>query len=323
MDWYLDPDSPEAAHQLRHEFAAYLRRHADPDNGLDSAELIFAETIANAIEHGEGAVWVSVEWSQTSPTLVVHDLGAGFHLAAGLPPDDLAEGGRGLFLVSHLADELAVAAKQAGGSRVTVTLPVRRSDDMSHEPPRRRLDALPTSSEAAADGTFGKESFLRALVVHLAQAVEFQHGPAQAAAAVSEVGTNVGGRMEDEYRHARDIVGNLSPEQIGDLYVRLKGAIDGDFYVIEATDSKIVLGNRACPFGEVVKRAPTLCRMTSSVFGGIAARNAGGAVVRLEERIAVGDPECRVTVWLGADAEGRAGHRYRAPGEIDRVGQDA
>ena len=84
--------------------------------------------------------------------------------------------------------------------------------------------------------------------------------------------------------------------------------------VIEASPEKIVLGNRACPFGEVVTRAPGLCRMTSSVFGGIAARNTGGAAVVLEERIAVGDPECRIVVWLGADKPGRfeAAHDYDA-----------
>jgi hypothetical protein len=52
--------------------------------------------------------------------------------------------------------------------------------------------------------------------------------------------------------------------------------------------------------------------MTSSVFGGIAARNAGGASVVLEERIAMGDPECRVVVWLGGEQTGRweAAHDY-------------
>ena len=121
--------------------------------------------------------------------------------------------------------------------------------------------------------------------------------------------------MEDEYRRARDIIGQLEPQQIADLYVRLKAAIGGDFYVIEADEEKIVLGNRACPFGDVVKRAPGLCRMTSSVFGGIAARNTGGASVVLEERIAVGDPECRVVVWLGGDKRGRwqAAHDYAPP----------
>jgi hypothetical protein len=73
--------------------------------------------------------------------------------------------------------------------------------------------------------------------------------------------------MEDEYRRARGILDTLAPEQIADLYVRLTAAIGGDFYVIEADEEKIVLGNRACPFGEVVRRAPGLCRMTSSVFG--------------------------------------------------------
>jgi hypothetical protein len=42
-----------------------------------------------------------------------------------------------------------------------------------------------------------------------------------------------------------------------------------------------------------------LCRMTSSVSGGIAARNSPhGAGVLLEERIALGDPGCRVVVYL-------------------------
>jgi hypothetical protein len=59
-----------------------------------------------------------------------------------------------------------------------------------------------------------------------------------------------------------------------------------------------------------------LCRMTSSVFGGIAARNSPNAVaVLLEERIAVGDPGCRVVVSLvppPAEASAFA-HHYRAP----------
>lgn len=53
--------------------------------------------------------------------------------------------------------------------------------------------------------------------------------------------------------------------------------------------------------------------MTSSVFGGIAARNyEGGAAVVLEERIAVGDPGCRVVVHLGTPPSqaARFAHRY-------------
>ena len=113
-------------------------------------------------------------------------------------------------------------------------------------------------------------------------------------------------------------MGALSHGQIADVYVRLKAAIEGDFYIVEANERRIVLGNRACPFGEVVRRVPGLCRMTSSVFGGIAARNASGSTVVLEERIALGDPECRVVVWLTAPESAResVGHAY-APRDGD------
>ena len=130
--------------------------------------------------------------------------------------------------------------------------------------------------------------------------------------------------MEEAYRTARGIAGRLSPQQIADLYVRLKGAIDGDFYVIEADERRIVLGNRRCPFGDAVQRQPGLCRMTSSVFGGIAARNASRSAVVLEERIALGDPECRVVVWLGDNEppDTASAHHYYGPRDEDRSDPD-
>ncbi|CAA9490002.1 MAG: sigma-54 dependent transcriptional regulator [uncultured Solirubrobacteraceae bacterium] len=84
--------------------------------------------------------------------------------------------------------------------------------------------------------------------------------------------------------------------EIADLY-GLKAAVGGDFYVVSADAGRIVLGNRRCPFGTAVRHEPALCRMTSSVFGGIAARNTERSAVALEQRIALGDPECRVVVW--------------------------
>ncbi len=65
----------------------------------------------------------------------------------------------------------------------------------------------------------------------------------------------------------------------------------------------------------MLRRAPGLCRTTSSDFGGIAARNSGGASVVLEERIALGDPDCRVVVWLGGERAGRleAAHDHGEP----------
>lgn len=313
VDWYLDGSNPDAVSELRREIGDYLRRHAAPGSDLAGAEVAVSELLSNVVLHAPGPAWAHLDWSTARAVLAVHDLGSGFEAAPSLPTDLLAEGGgRGLFIVHNVSGWMTVAAKRAGGSKVTVELPVTRAAERDLDPPSRRAGSLPTPQEVRPDGSFGKESFLRALVVQLAEAVERNEGPDAAEAAIAQVGADVGGRMEDEYRRVEGIAGELSPRQIAELYVRLKAAIDGDFYVIEADEERIVLGNRACPFGDVVQRAPGLCRMTSSVFGGIAARNTGHASVVLEERIALGDPECRVVVWLkGAHAgEWRSAHEY-------------
>jgi hypothetical protein len=92
--------------------------------------------------------------------------------------------------------------------------------------------------------------------------------------------------------------------------VDLKRRIQGDFYVIDQDDEKIVLGNRACPFGDKVLDRPSLCMMTSNVFGSIAAENLGYAKVELQQTIAQGNPGCRIVVHLmqtpaASVAEGR------------------
>ncbi len=348
MDWYLDGEDRSSLTALRHEIRAYLGRHAEPDTDLADAELVVEELVGNAVRHAGGSIWVSLSWLDISPTLTVRDLGPGFDPAvlvrsataplgisdAGdaeltVDPADLedprdldfdldkiAEGGRGLFLVTHLASALEAQARRAGGMTVSAELPVKKPPATSYDPPRHTAHALPALSEARPQGGFGKESFLRALVVQLAQAMERQEGPDPAAAAVAQVGIDVGGQMELEYKAAESIVGRLTPEQLAHCYVRLKHAIDGGFYVVEISEDRVVLGNRRCPFGDVVRLAPSLCRMTSSVFGGIAARNNDeGAAVVLEERIAVGDPGCRVVVYLTDPPSGTRllAHYYAPP----------
>lgn len=317
MDWYLD--RPEELAAVRHELVAYLSRHAvaGSEAGIADAELISSEAMGNALRHTGGPTWVSLSWGGEHPVLSVYDLGEGFDpellvAASERGPDDAGideevefrESGRGLLIMRMLSPEARASVRAGGGMVFQAPLPVRRQPTESHDPPRRRTGVLPSPEEAAPGGGFGKEAFLRAIVVQLAQAVEGQHGPQAAEAAVAQVGMDVGGQMEAEFRAATATVGRMTPEQMGTCYVRLKHAIDGQFTVVEAGPDRIVLENRACPFGEAVLRAPALCRMTSSVFGGIAARNStAGASVVLEERIALGDPGCRVTVHLGPPPE--------------------
>lgn len=311
MDWYVDRGIPAALSALRREIRAYLLRHADtPTSTVDDAELIAAELLANAYDHGDGPIWVALEWPQRQPVLTVRDLGVMFALPEH-PPQPTQERGRGLWLVSHLAPELTIATRGAG-KVVEAVLPVTRPVEASMQPPRRTVSPLPHLNEAKAGVGFGRDSFLRALVVQLATAVEQQEGPDAAQRAVAQVAVDVGGQMEQEYRRARGTPDRpLSVDEIAECLVRLKTAIGGSFRVVEVTPERIVLVNGHCPFGPEVQRSPSLCRMTSAVFGGIAAHNTGAAAVSLDERIAVGDLGCRVVVHLGAAAKSaQRAHQY-------------
>ena len=305
MDWYVENDEANLA-PLRRELGKYLARHGADDGDVDGATLASSELVTNAMQNSSGPVWVSVDWGAAKPVIRVFDLGDGFVLdSANVPPVEQVNG-RGLMIVDHLVDELDVTARAAGGTLVTAVLPIERSPAVSIDPLPSPTDSLPALDERGPGGSFGREAFLRALVVQLARSVEMQSGPAAAEAAVAQVGTDVGSRMEEAFRLANDLTDELATEDIARLLVDLKRAIDGDFFVIDADDDRIVLGTHTCPFGDAVERAPTLCRMTSSVFGGIARRNRGAAAVDLEQRIAVGDPQCRVTVWLRPPPEDRA-----------------
>lgn len=318
MDWMLTGGETSTVSSLRSEIIDHLRRHSGERSDLAGAELAISELVTNAVLHAEGFVWVSLDWTTAAPLLRVADLGPGFELDDSeiVPPPVGSIGGRGLYIASQLTEQLEVRRRSNGGTIVSAVLPVSRVHTVSLDPPRRRLSALPGLDEASPTGGFAREPFLRALVVQLAMAVADQQGPLAAERAVAQVAADVSGQMEAEYRSATGITDRLTPQQLADCYVRLKGAIDGGFSIVEVTDRRIVLANTQCPFGDVVTQAPSLCRMTSSVFGGIAAANSDtGADVLLEERIALGDAQCRVVIDLDPPDDDPKPwvHRYRTP----------
>lgn len=174
---------------------------------------------------------------------------------------------------------------------------------------------MPNPTARDVDVPLDRDVFLRTLIRELAGTLEDVVGLEEAEGYISVVGANVGELIDGQYRAAL-AVPRLERAQVRDVLVDLKRRIQGDFYVIEESEDRIVLGNRACPFGDRVVGRPSMCMMTSNVFGFIAAENLGYAKVELQETIARGHRGCRVVVHLRPnDAQGREYFR-RAP---DRV----
>lgn len=135
---------------------------------------------------------------------------------------------------------------------------------------------------------------------------------------IEQLGLNAGSCFEEAYREERGLVGPLDHAQYRDLIVEIKNKIGGGFSPASSEPGTVRVVNTRCPFGEAVKHAPELCKMTSSVFGGIAAHNFGYAKVILEKRIAVGDGMCEVCIHTDPNQANQyqGGDEYRKEGEL-------
>lgn len=173
------------------------------------------------------------------------------------------------------------------------------------------MSVQPVFHTSALDVPLNRDVFLRTLIRELSGTLEDVVGLREASGFISVVGQNVGEQMNHDYRAAIGVE-RLSREQVAQVLVDLKRRIEGDFFIIEESDEKIVLGNRACPFGDKVVSRTSMCMMTSNVFGYIAAENLGYAKVELQETIARGDTGCRVVVYLKPtpDAQAAQGREY-------------
>ncbi|RSK53984.1 methanogen output domain 1-containing protein [Bacillus canaveralius] len=115
---------------------------------------------------------------------------------------------------------------------------------------------------------------------------------------VRQIGLRTGEWIESFYGD-KDAAWTI--DEYAEVIVDLKNSIGGHFYISAVHEDHVVVKAKECPFGEVVKDAPHLCNMTSSVFGGIASRKFGYGKVSLRQRIAVGDEGCEVAVYFRPD----------------------
>jgi len=153
--------------------------------------------------------------------------------------------------------------------------------------------------------------FLQTFVIELMDLCE-EAGTAQAEQIIERIARSAGRFFEETFRTEYGLDQALDRELYADLIIGLKNKIGGHFSLISSNAECIRVASSCCPFGEGVKNSPELCRMTSSVFGAIAARNFGYAKVVLERRIALGHDGCQVGVYLSPEAAaGLPGVEYR------------
>lgn len=114
---------------------------------------------------------------------------------------------------------------------------------------------------------------------------------------IEQLGLTASGCFETAYRQELAQDGLLDHGKYADMIVEIKNKIGGNFSRASSEPGMVRVVNTRCPFGETVMQAPELCKMTSSVFGGIAARNFGYAKVILDKRIAMGDGICEARIY--------------------------
>jgi len=123
--WTFASGDAKKAYKARQQFVETLKISADPAQDFYSAEIIFGELVGNVVRHAPGPIQIRLDWLEDVPVLTVHDQGEGFTIDPSLP-GDMSEGGRGLFIVSQLAQDVSVNKIPGDGHAVRVTLPMKR-----------------------------------------------------------------------------------------------------------------------------------------------------------------------------------------------------
>ena len=152
--------------------------------------------------------------------------------------------------------------------------------------------------------------FLQTFVLELIHASE-QLGQQHCEQLIEHIARTAGCFFEETYRNEKNNQDPLDRESYTELILGLKNNIGGNFSLSSSNQDCITVVNSSCPFGAGVTNFPELCRMTSSVFGGIAARNFGYAKVEIKKSIARHDGCCEVCIHTNPDtAIGRQGLEY-------------
>ena len=130
---------------------------------------------------------------------------------------------------------------------------------------------------------------------------------------IEQLGLNAACCFETAYRQEFNLTGTVEIDKCAEMIIKIKNKIGGNFSMSTSLPRTIHVINTICPFGDAVKLSPNLCKMTSSVFGGIAARNFGYAKVVLNQTIAAGDLKCDIQIFIDpSDCINYTGDEYHS-----------
>jgi anti-sigma regulatory factor (Ser/Thr protein kinase) len=275
LDWVFSARQPSvtAGQEL---ITGHLRRHAAPPGAVRFADRIVAQALASVVAD-DGLIWARLDWEKGQPTLAVRTAPD-----AALPTrTEALVGGRAWVLDEHVDEvrqmfSLGVAAEYA--------LPVSRSRevDVDVDAPDEFRTVSPRDFVGTVAATLIKQAGTGASMLEATTVA----GASAASAAWREYTDEHGGAPPS------------NAAEVARAFVEYYNKSGGEFFIIEASERRAVVGNRRCPFGPAVVGQPSMCRATAALLGSLAARVSGKVEIALDEAIAVGDPRCRAVVNL-------------------------
>ncbi len=134
MCWSLNANDALAARSARKAAATALGEITDDADTIASAELIVGELLSNAARHADGHVCLELSCLDGYVSISVHDTSPSFALEIRRPSDEMSESGRGLFIVSKLADRIDVVPLTNIGKCVSVRLSLPVSGNNPFKP---------------------------------------------------------------------------------------------------------------------------------------------------------------------------------------------
>ncbi|MFZ3170982.1 MAG: sigma 54-interacting transcriptional regulator [Carboxydocellales bacterium] len=167
-----------------------------------------------------------------------------------------------------------------------------------------------------------RENFLGELFANFMIALQTGEDNSRTSGLVKQAAVHTGDLLQSLARERFNLTnGQLTPEQVGSILVKVIRDIGGILFLLESTPEKLVFTFTQCPFGQQVSKASGTCQVTSGLLGGVIGRNSGYAKVITHQTIVEGKDRCLFTVFSQPtlEAELLEGDEYISQDSVEEV----